>query len=145
MIRGDTVTMTGETLQVAGAKLEMTPLRRHIPLYLGVTGPKALELAGEKADGVILNAFLPTSYVERALVRVAAGAQRVGKRLADVDITGAVVVSVDADSTIAKDRARAFIGMYLALFPNNIAGYNGFCGSCSTPFIEPQTSKFSSQ
>ena len=26
-----------------------------------------------------------------------------------------------------------------------IAGYNGFCGSCSTPFIEPETSKFSSQ
>jgi cation diffusion facilitator CzcD-associated flavoprotein CzcO len=25
------------------------------------------------------------------------------------------------------------------------ADYNGFCGSCSTPFIEPQTSKFSSQ
>ena len=27
----------------------------------------------------------------------------------------------------------------------NSAGYNGFCGSCSTPFIEPETSKFSSQ
>jgi hypothetical protein len=26
-----------------------------------------------------------------------------------------------------------------------IPGYNGFCGSCSTPFIEPETSKFSSQ
>jgi hypothetical protein len=26
-----------------------------------------------------------------------------------------------------------------------LPGYNGFCGSCSTPFIEPQTSKFSSQ
>src|SRR5215472_1471344 len=26
-----------------------------------------------------------------------------------------------------------------------LTGYNGFCGSCSTPFIEPQTSKFSSQ
>ena len=25
------------------------------------------------------------------------------------------------------------------------AGYNGFCGCCSTPFIEPETSKFSSQ
>ena len=25
------------------------------------------------------------------------------------------------------------------------AGYNGFCGSCSTPFIEPEASKFSSQ
>jgi len=29
--------------------------------------------------------------------------------------------------------------------PINFSGYNGFCGSCSTPFIEPQTSKFSSQ
>jgi hypothetical protein len=25
------------------------------------------------------------------------------------------------------------------------SGYNGFGGSCSTPFIEPETSKFSSQ
>ena len=31
------------------------------------------------------------------------------------------------------------------VYPTNISGYNGFCGSCSTPFIEPQTSKFSSQ
>jgi integrase len=26
-----------------------------------------------------------------------------------------------------------------------LSAYNGFCGSCSTPFIEPETSKFSSQ
>lgn len=26
-----------------------------------------------------------------------------------------------------------------------ISGYNGFCGYCSTPFMEPETSKFSSQ
>jgi 5,10-methylenetetrahydromethanopterin reductase len=103
---------------VTEAKLEMTPLRRHIPLYLGVTGPKALELAGEKGDGVILNAFLPTSYVERALVRVEAGAKRAGKSLAEVDISGAVVVSVDHDSKTAKDRSRGFIGLYLSLFPN---------------------------
>ena len=118
LIRGDAVTYTGETIQVTEAKLEMTPLRRHIPLYLGVTGPKALELAGEQADGVILNAFLPTSYVERALVRVEAGAKRAGKRLAEVDISGAVVVSVDPDATRAKDRCRRLIGLYLALFPN---------------------------
>ena len=59
-IQGHTVTLTGETIQVTAAKLEMTPLRRHIRLYLGVTRPKALELAGERGDGVILNAFLPT-------------------------------------------------------------------------------------
>jgi 5,10-methylenetetrahydromethanopterin reductase len=118
LIRGETVTFAGKTIQVAGARLEVTPPRRHIPLYLGVTGPKALELAGEKGDGVMLNAFLPTSYVERALLRVEAGAKRAGKSLAEVDISGALVVSVDPDSKTAKDRSRFFIGLYLSLFPN---------------------------
>lgn len=118
LIRGEEVTFCGETLLVEGAKLEMTPKRSHIPLYLGVTGPKALELAGEKGDGVMLNAFLPTNYVERALIRVEVGAKRVGKSLAEIDISGAVVVSVDEDSKTAKDRSRVFIGLYLSLFPN---------------------------
>src|SRR5262249_49741628 len=33
----------------------------------------------------------------------------------------------------------------MALTQRLHAGYNGFCGSCSTPFIEPEASKFSSQ
>ena len=118
LVRGETVTFSGETIQVTGARLELTAPRSHIPLYLGVTGPKALELAGEKGDGVMLNAFLPTQYVERALDRVEAGAKRAGKNLAEVDISGALVVSVDADSKTAKDRSRFFIGLYLSLFPN---------------------------
>jgi 5,10-methylenetetrahydromethanopterin reductase len=32
LIRGEAVTYTGDTIQVTEAKLEMTPLRRHIPL-----------------------------------------------------------------------------------------------------------------
>jgi len=31
------------------------------------------------------------------------------------------------------------------IVPAKYSGYNGFCGSCSTPFMEPETSKFSSQ
>ncbi|MFW5942492.1 MAG: LLM class flavin-dependent oxidoreductase [Chloroflexota bacterium] len=118
LLRGEEVHYEGETICVKGAQLETRPLREHIPLYLGVTGPRALELAGEKGDGVMLNAFLPTSYVERALRRVEAGARRADKTLQDVDISGAVVVSVDEDSKTAKDRARAFIALYLSLFPN---------------------------
>lgn len=118
LLRGEEVTFQGETIQVHGAQLEARPLREHIPLYLGVTGPKALALAGEKGDGVMLNAFLPTSYVERALQRIDAGARRAGKRVDDVDIASAIVVSVDEDSAKAKNRARGFIALYLSLFPN---------------------------
>lgn len=118
LLRGEEVTYEGETITVRGARLEAQPLREHIPLYLGVTGPKALELAGEMADGVMLNAFLPTDYVVRAMERLEVGAERAGKDLADVDITGALIVSVDEDSKVAKDRARSFIALYLSLFPN---------------------------
>lgn len=118
LIRGEEVTYRGDTMSVSGARLEASGPRRHIPLYLGVTGPKALELCGEKADGVMLNAFLPTTYVERALTRIETGAVRAGKTLPEIDIAGAVTISVDSDSKKAKDRARPFIGLYLSLFPN---------------------------
>jgi hypothetical protein len=47
---------------------------------------------------------------------------RAGKSLAEVDLSGAVVVSVDHDSQTAKDRSRYFVGLYLApYFPVNHA------------------------
>ena len=118
LLRGEEVTYSGKTIDVRGARLEVKPRREHIPLYLGVTGPKAVELVGEKADGVMLNAFLPTSYVVRALDRLEAGARRAGRTVAGIDVSGAVIVSVDDDAQVARDRARTFIALYLALFPN---------------------------
>ena len=116
--RGERVDFTGKTMELHGAQLEARLPREHIPLYLGVTGPRALELAGETADGVMLNAFMPTTYVQRAIERVSAGARRADRDLGDIDIAGAVVVSMDEDAAAARDRARAFIAMYLSLFPN---------------------------
>ena len=67
----------------------------------------------------------------------ASGAQRLVFRLSNLDLRGAhPSFKVEAG------------GVYLPLADSadaNLAGYNGFCGSCSTPFIEPQISKFSSQ
>lgn len=42
-------------------------------------------------------------------------------------------------------QALAFDQLRSRRTPIIASGYNGFCGSCSTPFIEPETSKFSSQ
>ncbi len=118
LIAGQTVSFQGMTLSVANARLELTPVRSHIPLYLGVTGPRALALCGEIADGAMLNAFLPTSYVVKAVQRIEAGAQKAGKTPGQVDMAGALVVSVDEDSRAAKDRVRPLIALYLSLFPN---------------------------
>ncbi|MCC2629246.1 MAG: class flavin-dependent oxidoreductase [Thermomicrobiales bacterium] len=108
----------GETMQVAGAQLDFSPKRSTIPIYLGVTGPKALALAGEIADGVILNGFVSVEYTKRAVEIVRSSARASGRDPNDVEITGSIVVSIDANKKIALDAARPLVALYLAEFPN---------------------------
>ena len=49
LLRGEQVRPPGENAPFSGAKLDFTPIRSTIPVYFGVTGPKALALAGEIA------------------------------------------------------------------------------------------------
>ena len=118
LLAGEAVSFTGETVNLLNVRLELTPVRAHIPLYLGVTGRRALSLCGEIADGVMMNAFLPTSYTRRAVETVAAGARQAGRSISNVDIAGCLVVSVDENSQVGKDRVRPLIALYLSVFPN---------------------------
>lgn len=118
LLRGEEVSFTGKTMQVTGARLDFTPLRPAIPIYFGVTGPKALALAGEIADGVILNGFVSPDYTRRAVEIVRSSARAAGRNPDDVGITASIIVSVDADHQIALDAVRPLVALYLAEFPN---------------------------
>jgi 5,10-methylenetetrahydromethanopterin reductase len=118
LLRGERIDHAGETVRLNGVQLEMEPYRQHIPIYLGVTGPKALELAGEIADGVILNGFLPPAYVGRARERIAVGAKRAGRDPAAIDLAMALITATHADGRVARDTARPFVAMYMTRFPN---------------------------
>jgi len=80
MVSGDAVTYTGKTVQLRNVQLDFTPVRAHVPMYLGVTGPKALSLAGEIANGVILNGFVSLNYTRKAVEIVRAWEQAHGRR-----------------------------------------------------------------
>jgi 5,10-methylenetetrahydromethanopterin reductase len=125
LLRGGPVDYEGETVRVAGAQLEFEPFRSEIPVHLGVTGPKALELAGEIADGVMLNGFLPPAYVRRAGTRIAAGAARAGRDMGAIDVSMALITSSHPDGRQARDAARPFVAMYMTRMPN-IAAEMGF-------------------
>jgi 5,10-methylenetetrahydromethanopterin reductase len=125
LMRGECVDYDGETVRLRGAQLEIEPYRPRIAVYLGVTGPKALELAGEIADGVMLNGFLPPAYVRRARERIAAGAGRAGRDPSAIDISMALITSSHADGKSARDAARPFVAMYMTRMPN-IAAEMGF-------------------
>jgi 5,10-methylenetetrahydromethanopterin reductase len=126
LMRGETVSYSGKSISLDEARIEdllsgderIASASTQIPLYLGVTGAPALELAGETADGVLLNVCLPTSYVTRARGLIEQGARRAGREFSAIEIGLMLVVSPDEDSRRGKDRARRFIALYLSLFPN---------------------------
>jgi 5,10-methylenetetrahydromethanopterin reductase len=69
--------------------------RFDIPVYLGPTGDRMLELTGEIADGAVLNAAFSPAYVQHAVERVAVGAERAGRSLESVDLPKLIYVAVD--------------------------------------------------
>jgi 5,10-methylenetetrahydromethanopterin reductase len=126
LIRGEDVTYEGKEVRLAGARVEdvlseanlIAEPQRRIPLWLGVTGPKALEYAGQVADGILMNACLPASYVASRGEFVQAGARRAGRGLDEIERAMVILVSPHADSSVGKRRAARFIALYLSLFPN---------------------------
>jgi 5,10-methylenetetrahydromethanopterin reductase len=118
LLSGEEVSFAGETIQVSRARLDFTPVRSDIPIYLGVTGPSALALAGEIADGVILNGFVSHDYTRRAVETVRASVRAAGRDPGRIEIAGSMVVSVAATTRAALDAARPLVALYLAEFPN---------------------------
>ncbi len=51
--------MSGEEGEYKGVKMRSDWIRRPVPLYMAADGPRALEMAGELADGVILHGWAP--------------------------------------------------------------------------------------
>lgn len=115
------VTYHGEFIHVDGIELDVVHGRReprHVPIMIGATGPKMLELTGEIADGVVLNYCVPPSYNDRAMDRLAEGARKAGRSLDDLDRPQLVVCSVDEDRNRAIDTTRELLTQYLAQQPH---------------------------
>jgi 5,10-methylenetetrahydromethanopterin reductase len=79
---------------------------RPIPVIMAASGPKAIELAGEVADGVMLLVGFNPGIIERALDHLERGAKRSGRRLDDLEIIWAVRVATAGATEEARRYAR---------------------------------------
>ncbi len=91
---------------------------KHVPIYVGATGMKMMELAGEIGDGVLLNYLVGPGYNRQAMEALAAGAERAGRTVDDLDRPQLVVCSLDDDRSLALDRARELVAQYLGQQPH---------------------------
>ena len=115
------VTFHGEFHHVEGIELDVVHGRReprNVPIYIGATGDAMMELAGEIADGVVLNYCVPPEYNLNALKHLEIGAKKAGRTLDAIDRPQLVVCSVDRDHKKAIDAAKELITQYLAQQPH---------------------------
>ncbi len=121
LFNDENVTFQGEHVHLDGVELDYVyqdRRRKDIPIYIGATGMKMMELTGEIADGVVLNYLVSPSYNRRALEALEVGARRAGRSVDDVDRPQLIVCSMDADRATAIDAARMLVTQYLGQQPH---------------------------
>jgi 5,10-methylenetetrahydromethanopterin reductase len=118
------VTYDGEFVHLDGVELDYVHQERRpkqVPLYIGATGMKMMALAGEIADGAVLNYLVSPDYNERAMAALAEGAARAGRTVGAIDRPQLVVCSLGADRAAALDAARLLVTQYLGQQPHIMA------------------------
>jgi 5,10-methylenetetrahydromethanopterin reductase len=101
LLAGETINYGGERYKISGRRLAMGA--RPVPLWLAASGPHMLELAGEKADGVVISAGTSPAFIRWSLDLVRRGEQRGGRTIRKASL---VFCSVDQNEQVANDRLR---------------------------------------
>jgi len=89
-----------------GRVVRLTWAKRAIAIYLSAEGPRTLELAGEIADGVIVNVGLEPTLVTDAVAHVHAGARRAGRDPSAIDLWTMVRANVTDDVAAGIDEIK---------------------------------------
>lgn len=120
LLARETVTMRGQwvnltDVQIDAAHGRQTP--RHVPVYIAATGAKLMALAGEIADGVLLNYLVTPEYTADAVRQLEIGATQGGRTLDQIERPQLIVCSVDSLRERALERARPMVAQYIRQQP----------------------------
>ncbi len=121
LLNMERVTFEGEFVQVNGIELDVVHGRReprHVPIYIGATGGKMIEMTGRIADGIVMNYCVPVEYNDEAIEQLEKGLKESGRKLEDFDRPQLIVCSVDEDHDVAIDSTRELLTQYLAQQPH---------------------------
>ncbi|MGD0811609.1 MAG: LLM class flavin-dependent oxidoreductase [Acidimicrobiales bacterium] len=100
LLAGETVTHEGPAFRLRDASLAIGGLPR-VPVYLGALGAQMVRLAGELADGALLN-WATAARIAESRRFLHAGAARAGRDPAEVALTMYIRVCVDDDIGAAR-------------------------------------------
>lgn len=112
LLAGKPYSKRGEVVNLSAASLEMLPERREprrIPIIFAATAPKTLALAGEIADGALLNYLVTPGLSAAAIDELRRGAHAASRPLELIDRPQLIACAVHRDRSIAFEAARRFV------------------------------------
>lgn len=113
-----------ERVTQGGMNAQLSFSAGNIPIYMGAQGPKMLELAGEIADGILINASHPEDF-RAAIPLIRNGIQRAGRKPEDVRICAYTSFSIDRDRSKAASEARKVVAFIAAGSPDAVLERHG--------------------
>src|SRR5215467_9238835 len=99
---GERVNFEGKFYRVKNFRLAAPPPSPPVRVVLAALGPEMLELAGEIADGVVLN-WIPPETVPVSIEHLEIGAKKAGRTLADFEIASFIRTRVTDDRAAARE------------------------------------------
>jgi probable F420-dependent oxidoreductase len=117
--QGERVVFRGETISVDGFRLTRPPTHP-IPIHVAALRPGMLRVAGEVADGAILN-WLSPEDVPKSVGVVREAARKAGRDPDAVEITARLIINVDPPTPESDLAMRRHVAGYL-----NVPVYRAF-------------------
>ncbi len=95
---------------------KLTSQRMNIPILFGSSGPKMIDLAGQIADGLVLNSIGTPDYFKEAISIFQESVKRSNRRNRKFEIASSVIFSVDDKHEKAINAAKPDVLFYV-LYP----------------------------
>lgn len=111
LLSGDQVDFPGKHFKISGASMGAAAPKTKVPIYIAALGPQMLEMAGELADGVLMN-WTAVDYLGEAIEHIKRGAEKAGRNPEEIDVAGYVRVAVGGDVAASRDSLRRQVARY---------------------------------
>lgn len=106
LLQGQKLHYRSEYVVADDVKLDWTPERPDVGIYIAARGGKTLEAAGEVADGAVIGALISDAGLDYAFDAIERGARRAGRSLNNIEIVSWVTCLVVDDRSTVEARLK---------------------------------------
>jgi len=106
LLAGEEVDVQGDVVRLNAGRLDFTPVRAGIPIYVASNGPLGQRAAGAVADGAIMEGCGNPAEARALATAVAVGASEAGREPAAVQLVARLNACIGPDGKGARDVLR---------------------------------------